>query len=481
MSQHTGWARDLRVRVAGKGVVSHVGSALVRLLGDRVGLTAALSKALAVRGFDPDIDRGRVLADLAVAVADGATAIDDLKTLRHQGDLFGPVASTTTAWRGLGEIEGVQLRRIDRARAAVRAHVWNQIVARHGQIPSTRTCYGDLGKTIVIRLDASIVIAHSDKIGAKGTFKGTYGHHPLLAVCDNTGELLVVMLRAGNAGSNTGADHVQVLDAAIAQIPAPYRRDLLVTIDGAGAGHQIVDHITALNTALEHGGRGRKVEYSIGFDLDDRARAAITRLGERGWEPALDTDGTPRKNAHVAELTGLLRASVGADGQPVDQLKTWPKDLRVIVRREPIPTGMQVSLFEQHDGYRYQVLATNTTGGQLQRLEARHRVHARVEDGVRTAKATGLRRLPSKSWGRNEAWGQVVALAVDLLAWLRHLTLDDDLAKAEPKTLRYRLLHTAARITHGQRQLWLNIPPAWPWADTLATAFGRTQALAAPT
>jgi hypothetical protein len=458
-----------------------VGSALLRLLGDRVGLTASLSKALAVRGFHPDIDRGRVLADLAVAVADGATAIDDLKTLRHQADLFGHVASTATAWRGLDEIGGLQLARIDRARATARTQVWRQIVARHGQIPSARTCYGDLGTTVVIRLDASIVIAHSDKTGAKGTFKGTYGHHPLLATCDNTGELLVVMLREGNAGSNTGSDHVKVLDAAIAQIPAAYRRDLLVTIDGAGAGHQIVDHITALNTAPEHGRRGRNVEYSIGFDLDERTRAAITRLGDRGWEPALDADGTPRKNAHVAELTGLLRYSVGGDGQPVDQLKTWPDDLRVIVRREPIPTGMQVSLFEQHDGYRYQVVATNTPGGQLQRLEARHRVHARVEDGVRTAKATGLRRLPSKSWAINEAWCQVVALAVDLLAWLRHLTLDGALAKAEPKTVRYRILHTAARITHGQRQRWLNIPPAWPWADDLATAFGRVHALPAPT
>jgi Transposase DDE domain group 1 len=322
------------------------------------------------------------------------------------------VASTPTAWRCLGEIGAVQLARIDRARAKTRAHVWRQVVARHGGIPSARTCYGDLGKTIVIRLDASIVIAHSDKAGARGTFKGTYGHHPLLAVCDNTGELLVVMLREGNAGSNTGSDHVKVLDAAIAQVPAQYRRDLLVTIDGAGAGHQIVDHLSALNAR-----RGHKVHYSIGFDLDERARQAISRLPAKVWEPALDADGKPRADAHVAELTGLLRESV--DG---DKLAGWPGDLRVIVRREPIPTGMQVSLFEQHDGYRYQVTATNTVDGQLQRLEARHRVHARVEDGVRTAKATGLRRLPSKSWGINEAWCQVVALATDLLAWLRHLT-----------------------------------------------------------
>jgi hypothetical protein len=479
VQQRTGWARDLRVRVAGKGVVSHVGSAMLRLLGDQVGLTAALSKALTVRGRQPDIDRGRLLADLAVAVADGATAIDDLKALRDQGDLFGHVASTSTAWRCLDEIGGVQLARIDRARAKVRAHVWRQIVARHGQIPAARTCYGDLGKTVVIRLDASIVIAHSDKAGARGTFKGTYGHHPLLAVCDNTGELLVVALREGNAGSNTGSDHVKVLDAAITQIPAGHRRDLLVTIDGAGAGHQIVDHLTALNTRSGH-----KIDYSIGFDLDERARSAIGRLPTGIWEPALDADGTPRKDAHVAELTGLLRESTGPDGRTCDQLKGWPQDLRVIVRREPIPAGMQVSLFEQHHGHRYQITATNTpssTGGQLQRLEARHRVHARVEDGVRTAKATGLRRLPSKRWGINEAWCQVVALATDLLAWLRHLTLDDDLAKAEPKTLRYRLLHTAARLTHGQRQRWLNIPPTWPWAQPLATAFTRIQALPAPT
>lgn len=480
MHQRTGWAQDLRVRVAGKGVVSHVGSAMLRLLGDRVGLTTGLSQALKVRGFHPDIDRGRVLGDLAVALADGATAIDDLKALRDQNELFAHVASTTTAWRCLNEISTVQLTRIARARARVRTFVWDQITARHGHIPAARTSYGDLGKTTVIRLDASIVLAHSDKTGAKGTWKGTYGFHPLLATCDNTGELLVVMLREGNAGSNTGADHVRVLDAAIAQIPPAHRRDLLVTIDGAGAGHEIIEHLTALNTAPVHGRRGRRVEYSIGFDLDERARTAITRVPAHIWEPALDPHGTPRTDAHVAELTGLLRASPGPTGQVTDQLATWPQDLRVIVRREPIPLGMQVSLFEQHDGYRYQLLATNTVGGQLQRLEARHRVHARVEDGVRTTKATGLRRLPSKDWDINAAWCQSVALATDLLAWARHLTLDGNLAKAEPKTLRYRLLHTAARITRGQRLRWINIPPTWPWAQDLTTAFERVMALPTP-
>lgn len=465
-------------------MVSHAGAAVLRLLADQVGLTGYLSEAVRVRAFTPVIDRGGVLRDLAVAVADGATRIDDLRALRDQEDLFGPVASTSTAWRALNEITPVQLNRIAAARARVRAHVWAQLAALGGgAIPTAKTCYGDLGDTVVIRLDASVVIAHSDKAGATGTFKGTYGHHPLLATCDNTGELLAVMLREGRAGSNTGADHVAVLDAAIAQIPPTWRKDLLVSIDGAGAGHQIIDHLTALNTARHHGRRGRKIEYTIGFALDERARAAITTLGPHGWQPALDPDGDPRQEAHVAELTDLLRHHIGPDGTPTDRLDSWPQDLRVIVRREPIPDGKTVSLFEQHRGHRYQLIATNTPNGQLQRLEARHRVHARVEDGIRTAKATGLAHLPSKHWNLNAAWCQIVALAVDLLAWLRHLTLHDqpDLARAEPKTIRYRLLHTAARITHGQRRRWLNIPPLWPWAKTLVTAFTRVQALPKPT
>ena len=236
MQQRTGWARDLRVRVAGKGVVSHVGSALLRLLGDQVGLTAALSKALTVRGFTPDIDRGRILADLAVAVADGATAIDDLKALRHQGDLFGPVASTTTAWRCLDEIGDLQLARIDRARAKTAPTCGaRSSPGTDRSLPPERVT-ATSARPSRIRLDASIVVAHSDKIGAKGTFKGTSGHHPLLATCDNTGELLVVMLREGNTGSNTGADHVKVLDTAIGQISAAHRRGVAVPGLGTDVG-----------------------------------------------------------------------------------------------------------------------------------------------------------------------------------------------------------------------------------------------------
>jgi hypothetical protein len=348
--------------------------------------------------------------------------------------------------------------------------VWAQITARHGRIPPARVAGRDLGEVTVIRLDASIVLAHSDKQHAGPTFKKTFGFHPLTAWCDNTDESLALQLRPGRAGSNTAADHIQVLSAAIAQIPAPHRRKMLITCDGAGSTHALVEHITALNARP-----GFQVHYSVGFDLDDRVRKVISRIGP-GWHAALDADGQPRNDAQVAEITGLLRHSVGGD-----QLAGWPTDMRIIIRREHPHPGAQLSLFEQHEGHRYQPIATNTPTGQIQFLEARHRTQARVEDRIRGAKNTGLRHLPSRDYAINQTWCVAVSIACDLLAWLRLLALDGDLAAAEPKTLRYRLLHTAARIVRGQRQRHLRIPYTWPWAIQLRDAFIRIQALTAPT
>ena len=264
----------------------------------------------------------------------------------------------------------------------------------------------------------------------------------------------MALLCPGNAGSNTGTDHVTVLDAAIGQIPAPHRRNLLVTIDGDGAGHQIVDHITALNAR-----HGHRVEYSIGFDLDDRARTAITRLRHDrvGTGPGRRRPAPRRRPRRRTDRPAPpLRRPRRPGHRPTVHLadKTCGSSSAV----NPSPSGCRSPCSKPTTATATRSLATNTPRGHLQRLEARHRVHARVEDGVRNAKATGLRRLPSKSWGINEAWCQVVALAVDLLAWTRHLTLTGELAKAEPKTMRYSLLHTAARITRGQRHRWLNIP-----------------------
>ncbi|MCA1682152.1 MAG: IS1380 family transposase [Actinobacteria bacterium] len=339
-----------------------------------------------------------------------------------------------------------------------------------GGSPPARAAGRDLGEVTVIRLDASIVLAHSDKQQAGPTFKKTFGFHPLTAWCDNTGESLVIRLRPGRAGSNTASDHIEVLTEAIAQIPARHRRRMLITCDGAGSTHALVRHISALNTRP-----GFQVHYSVGFDFDERIRAVLGKVPATAWQPALDAAGDPREDAQVAELTGLLRHSVGGD-----RLAGWPPDMRIIIRRENPHPGAQLSLFEQHAGKRYQVIATNTPGTDIQFREAAHRTQARVEDRIRCGKNTGLAHLPSRDYAINQAWCAAVSLACDLLAWLRLLALTGDLAKAEPKTLRYRLLHTSGRIVRGQRRRRLRIPEAWPWAHDLCQAFTAILALQPP-
>jgi hypothetical protein len=459
------WSKNLRVEVRGDDVVGHAGNVIPRMLADATGLTEALSAALS----RPEVihDRGAVLRDVAVAIAGGTDCISDARVLRDQPRVFGPVASVPTMWRSLNEIDEEGTARITAARNQVRACVWEWIAARHGRIPPSATCYGDLGATIVIRIDASLIDSHSDKEQAAGNFKGGWGFHPLLAFCDNTGELLAVIARTGSAGSNTAADHIAIIDAAIAAVPARWRHNIMVTIDGAGSTHKVVEHLTVLNEKP-----GWSVAYSVGFDLHERVRTAIAALPEQVWEAALDAAGTAREDAQVAEVTGLLRDSCGGD-----RLQTWPGGMRIIVRREEIETGAQLSLFEQLNGYRYQPLATATAGGQVQRIEARHRVHARVEGFIRRGKATGLGKWPSSSFAINTAWVTAAAIAIDLLCWTRLLLLDGTLAGAEPATLRYRLLHTAARLVSHSRKLILRIPETWPWAHDFADVFTRVLAI----
>jgi Transposase DDE domain group 1 len=457
--QSTAWSKDLRVTADGTGVVSHVGAALLRMLADRAGLTGALSAGLARRGRWPVHDRGRVLVDLAVLIADGGEAIADIDVLRHQAELFGPVASDTTVWRCLDEIGPAQVRRIGQARAQARARMWRLI----GGPPPARAAGREIGeRLVVLDVDSTLLIAHSDKDGAAPTYKHTYGFHPILVTCDNTRELLAIRLRPGNAGANTAADHLAILAEAIAQLPAGHRGRLLIRGDSAAATHAVLAWLTGQNS------RRRQVEYSVGWAIGEPERAAITALPSSAWSPALDADGGGRGGADVAELTGLL------------PLPGWPAGIRVIVRRERPHPGAQLSLFEERDGWRYTAFATNTGAGSLQWLEVRHRAHARVEDRIRCAKDTGLGRLPSREFAINQAWCIAAAIAADLIAWLQLVALDGELEQVEPKRLRYRLLHTAARLVRGQRRRRLRVPATWPWATQISAAFTRIAAIPAP-
>jgi hypothetical protein len=462
--KHTSWSTGLSFSADGSGVVAHAGNVATRLLADRVGLTDALSGALARPGFTPTHDRGRVLVDVAVLIAGGGEAIADIDVLRHQGEVLGSVASAPTVWRALDEVTPAAAKRIDKARARVRAHVWSQLP---GGVPASKVADSDLGEVVVLDVDATLVTAHSEKEGAAVTFKKGFGYHPLGVWCENTQESLALMLRPGNAGSNTAADHVAVLTAAIAQVPPPHRRKLLIRADGAGASHELLHWIT-----VQDAKRGRSVEYSVGYALTDKVRDAIAKVPKTAWKPALTADGEPRENGDVVEITGML------------DLTTWPTGMRVIVRREHPHPGAALSLFEHADGWRYQAVATNTpvdNGGQVSFLEARHRAHARVEDRIRHAKDAGIGRFPSREFAINTAWALAASIAADLIAWLRLLALPTALKACEPKALRYRLLHVPARLTHGGRRQRLRLPATWPWAEPIKAVFDAITAIPAPT
>ena len=225
----------------GVGVVAHAGSVATRLLADRVGLTSELSKVMVRRNFVPGHDRGRVLTDVAVMLADGGEAISDIDVLRHQGQVLGPVASAPTVWRALDEVTDARRRKIQAARARVRRHVWAQLTAAGG-VPASKVAGTDLGSTVVLDVDATIVVTHSEKELASPTFKRTFGYHPIGVWCDNTGEFLAAALRTGRAGSNTAVDHIQVLGAAIAQIVAatyPQRALSLTSIMSTSGNPQL--------------------------------------------------------------------------------------------------------------------------------------------------------------------------------------------------------------------------------------------------
>jgi hypothetical protein len=437
------------VTADGDGLVSHAGLVWLGEVADRTGLTAGLSAAMAERPRRRH-DPGVTLAQMAVALADGATCVSDLATLRDQPGLFGPVASHATAWRTIAELAPGEYRRLAAARGRARAAAW-------------AAGAGPAGDEVVIDLDATLVTTKADKQDAAPTYKRTYGHHPLLAMCAETGEVLSVMLRAGNAGANTAADHVVVLGAAVAQLPEEWQaghqagdhpseasRSVLARADAGGASHWFAEEC-----------RDRNIGYSLGFYVDGRVRDALLLVQEEDWAPAVEPGGRRRPGAEVVELTDLI------------DLDAWPPGTRLIVRRERPHPGAQLSLFDTIEGFRHTAFITNTTGPDIAVLELRHRQRARAEQVIRNAKACGLANLPFAATADNDAWCQLVATASDLLAWAQRTTLDGPLRRATPKTIRYRLLHVAALTTRAGRRLRLD--QHWPWTEKLRTAIQRAR------
>jgi hypothetical protein len=449
-------ARSSKVTVSGdgRGLVSQAGAVLLwetlRVTGLGRGLSQALEPWRAPRAVH---DPGKIIADLAAALALGGDCLADIAVLRSQPDLAGPVASDPVVSRLVKALAADQVR----ALAAIRA-------ARAGARERAWALAGDAapgagGGPVIIDLDATIVIAHSEKEQACPTWKKTFGHHPMTAWADHgqdgNGEPLAICLRAGNAGSNTAADHIEAAGLALAQIPRQLRRAVLVRADSGGGTHEFLTWLTA---------KSRRLHYSIGMTITEQVQAAILEVPADGWTPAYDGDGQVREGAWLADITSLL------------DLEDWPAGMRVIVRKERPHPGAQLR-FTDVDGHRFTAFATDARKGQLADLELRHRRRARCEDRIRCAKDTGLRNLPLKGFAQNQLWCEIVALACELLAWAQMLALAGPARRWEPRRLRLRLFSVAGRLARGGRRLRLRLAQRWPWAGEITAAVTRLQAL----
>lgn len=385
--------------------------------------------------------------------------------------MFGLVASDPTVSRlvaRLAEDAATAVGAISSARATARERVWNWAGAPV------------LGGQVVIDLDATLLTAHSEKEDATRTWKKTFGHHPLLGFVDHgaggAGEPVAELLRPGDAGSNTAADHVTVFDAALAQIPQTLRTPdeagrmpVLVRTDAAGATHQFAKHLAQVGAG-----------FSLGANLGhvDIHTALATLPPAAAWTPASQAR-KPRAREHGPQIEPREGAWVAEVSALVD-LSAWPPGTRLILRNQRPHPGAQLRITD-HDGMRVTgFLTTTTTTGQLADLELRHRRHARVEDRIRGGKDTGLANLPFHDAAQNRIWLAITALAQDLLAWTARLALPAQVATWEPKRLRLRILAVAGRIVRTARRRILRIDPAWPWTQVITTAHARLTALPTP-
>jgi hypothetical protein len=469
------WDHALDVSADAEGLVGHAGGIILREMADKSGLTAVLKDALDRDGRFPEVDRGVALVSAAVMIALGETSMSGVAVLEHLSLVLGEPVTWQTLRRALDLADPVTLGKIAQARARIRAHVWELIAARAQGFPWLEIAGRVLAGWTVIDMDATLVTAHSPKENAAATYKSGFGFHPLGAWCANTGESLEMELRPGNAGSNTASDHISGLSAALMQVPAAYRRRVLVRLDGAGASHAFIEYM--MNLQIPDG----ELLFTCGWTITETDEGDIRKIPAQAWKTGATQDGDAEKDKDIAEITGLMTRS-----------GNWPDGLRWIVRRvKPSRRHMRkLTAYEKETGWKYSVICTNIPeegiegvpgSRHAQFIDVLHRQHAVVEDGVRTGKSAGLRNLPSKSWRVNCGWVIAANIAADLQAWCRLLGLHDidGLKDAEPDTLRHRLWHVPGRLVRHARRRTLKISRDWRWKDAFVTCWQRISALPA--
>jgi hypothetical protein len=445
--------RRVKVEAGGAGVVAHVGLHALGAFADRIGLGDSLSACIPMSSERAPLhDRGKVLLQTALAIAGGGESCADIEHLRSQPDLFGNVPSDSTVWRTFNEITPAVRAELALGLAEARARVWARSAATCGNGP------------VYLDIDSSLVQIHSENKEQTGpNYKGGFGFHPMLCFADATGEALSGLLRPGNAGANTAADHVRVTDAALAQLPeelqvghhegddySAVRRQIVMRTDSAGSSAGFVSALRRRNIAF----------MTVAATTADIASAIFDAEGiDEAWLPALEKDGTARERSSVCELTSLV------------DLSSFPADTRLIVRREPLHPGAQRSLFPSLE-FRYWGFYTDCEG-RPDELDLAMRAHAHVENHIERLKESGLTRFPFTSFEANANWMAIVMCSADLVRWFQLLCCAGYWASARPKSLRWGLLHAPGRLVRSARSHIVRILSGWPSAETLLQAYRR--------
>jgi hypothetical protein len=387
-------------------------------------------------------------------LAGGGESCADIEHLRLQSDLFPSVPSDSTVFRTFHELSSSTRSGIAEAMAEMRAKVWSRSSLTTGKEP------------VILDIDASLVEVHTDtKEHAAPTRKGGFGFHPMLCFADATGEMLSGLLRPGNAGANTAADHVTVLDAAIAQLPTEIATGHRSGDDAGRADRTIVVRADSAGCteAFLAACRARNVSFFVTARSNPLVTSAICdAIGiDQVWEAALTQDGEPRHGASVCELTSLINNHKLPDGT------------RLIIRREPLHPGAQRSLFPSLE-FRYWGFYTDAEGTAVE-LDATMRAHAHVEQHIQRLKDSGLCRFPFTSFEANSNWMMTVAIAADLVRWFQLLCFDGTWVNARPKAMRWGIFHAPGRLIYRARQRVVRIIDGWPGTDALLKAYGHIE------
>lgn len=442
-------------------MASHAAVPMLSELAESSGLARFVTQALADTYRGPWLHApGRVFADLACAVADGARSTSGIRMLGDRPQLHGLVASQPTVWRLIDKIDESHLGLVRQARAKARERAWQA-----GAAPDIDAAGGYLH----IDMDATITICHSDKQGAAPTWKRTFGFHPMHSFLDRPeisgGESLAGLLRPGNAGSNTIADHQRLLDMSLQALPAAYRPGaqtapkILIRADGAAATYDFAAYC-----------RQQSVEFSFSCEMTLGHVRIADAIGDQWWAPAIEPGGI-RDGAWVAEITDSVN------------LSKWPAGTRLILRKERPHPGAQLALHNTTaDGMRLTGFLTDTlprvVPHQTAGLELRHRQHARIEDRIKDSGHLGLGNFPAEEFCHNQAWFEVALAAADLICWSKLIGFKDhpSIAKATPETFRYKVLHVAAKIVRTARQMQLKLDSSWSASLAITKAWHRIRA-----